>query len=375
MNRLPHLLILTSKTGGGHVSLAESLADLLADDFTGSVVDPQPGWIHRHYQLVSRHALWLWSAEFRLTDTPFRAQVAHRLFSRLMGPRLARLIQRENPTAILSTYPFFSYAVQQTLRSLGRWTPLVLLYSDPYSLHWAWLTVKDATLNLAPSREAHEQALAAGVMAANTQLIGWPTRRQFYAPDPEAAARCRETAGLAPERLTVFLQGGGEGSAGFAATVERILALTAPNGSAAVQLILAVGTNERLQRQFQNRPGCYVLPFTKSIAPWMACADLVMGKAGPNMLFEATTLGKPFVATTFIPGQEEGNLEMIRRYGLGWVALSASEQIGLLQRLVQSTQELAAMRESVEGYRRWNREGTAKVAPLMQDVLSRLPLG
>ncbi len=366
MTTPPHLLILTSKTGGGHVSLAESLADLLAGDFTSTVIDPQPGWIHRHYQLVSRHALWLWSAEFQISNTPRRAAIAHKLFSRFIQTRLATLIAQEQPAAILSTYPFFSYSVQQAAPAI----PLVLLYSDPRTLHSAWLTVKDAALNLAPSREAYAQALAAQVQPAQTHLIGWPTRRQFYDPDTAAAERAWAATGFRRERLTIFLQGGGEGSAGFARTVEQLLALSDGDGQPALQLILAAGTNSRLQEAFQARSGCHVLPFTKTIAPWMACADLVMGKAGPNMLFEAVTLGKPFLATTFIPGQEEGNLELIRTYGLGWVALTSEEQMALIRTLLNQPEQLAAMCASVAVYRAWNSAGIAKVRSL---VLAAIP--
>lgn len=366
MNDPRHLLILTSKTGGGHVSLAESLADLLAEDFTSSVVDPQPRWIHRHYQLVSRYAFWLWSAEFQLSNTPGRASQAHKLFSGLIRSRLRTLIAQEQPAAVLSTYPFFSYSVQKIAPHI----PLILLYSDPRSLHQAWLTVKDAALHLAPSREVHAQALAAHVNPVKTHLIGWPTRRQFYAPDPSAADWAWAETGFVRDRLTIFLQGGGEGSAGFARTVEQLLALTDLHGQPALQLILAAGTNQLLQRRFQGRPGCHVLPFTKSIAPWMACADLVMGKAGPNMLFESVTLGKPFLATTFIPGQEEGNLEMIREYGLGWVALTGGDQIGLIQSLLRQPEALREKQVSVETYRIWNQTGIAKVPNLVQAAIS-----
>jgi len=365
-----HLLILTSKTGGGHVSLAESLADLLADDFTSTIVDPQPGWIHQHYRLVSRHALWLWSAEFQLSNTPRRATTAHSLFSRLIQSRLRLLIAQEQPAAILSTYPFFSYSVQRATRAANQDIPLILLYSDPYTLHWAWLAMKDAALNLAPSREAYAQALAAQVQPERTHLIGWPTRRQFYALDTEATENAWAETGFRRDRLTIFLQGGGEGSAGFARTVEQLLALTAGDGQPALQLILATGTNSHLQRDFQGRRGCHVLPFTKTIAPWVACADLVMGKAGPNMLFEAVTLGKPFLATTFIPGQEEGNLEMIRTYGLGWVALTREEQIVLIRTLHNQPEQLAAMQASVAVYRTWNSTGVAQVRPLVQAAIS-----
>ena len=79
-----------------------------------------------------------------------------------------------------------------------------------------------------------------------------------------------------------------------------------------------------------------------------------MGKAGPNTLFESVTLGKPFVATAYIPGQEKGNLEFIRRHKLGWVALTAEEQQNLLTTLIADPAELQAMTAFVAEYRQQN---------------------
>ena len=87
MLRQKNILILTSKTGGGHISLAEALRDLLVEDIQAgdrenekdtkgkkvpviTIVDPQPSFFQLHYRVVSRYALWLWAAEFRFFDTP-----------------------------------------------------------------------------------------------------------------------------------------------------------------------------------------------------------------------------------------------------------------------------------------------------------------
>src|SRR5207244_8557633 len=107
-----------------------------------------------------------------------------------------------------------------------------------------------------------------------------------------------------------------------------------------------------------GRRRVHLLPFTQHIAPLMAAAEVVMGKAAPNVLFEAVTLGKPFIATTFIPGQEAGNLGFIRQHGLGWVALSAPEQQALARRLMAEPHRLSAMRASTLAYRQWNTAAT-----------------
>src|SRR5215207_7866143 len=136
------------------------------------------------------------------------------------------------------------------------------------------------------------------------------------------------------------------------------------------QIILAVGTNQRLGERFRGAPGVRVIPYTPMIAPLMASADVVIGKAGPNTLIEATMLGKPFIATTYIPGQEEGNLTFIQRHGLGWAALGMREQRQLVERLIAMPTQIAEMRASVERYRTWNAAATELIATVVSAAIS-----
>ena len=101
----------------------------------------------------------------------------------------------------------------------------------------------------------------------------------------------------------------------------------------------------------------------------MAAADIVMGKAGPNILFESVTLGKPFLATSYIRGQETPNLDFIRRYGLGWVALEYQEQRALLSRLVEGSPEFQEVCKSVELYRNWNMQAVKQIPALVEALL------
>ncbi|HZR42669.1 MAG TPA: glycosyltransferase [Ktedonobacteraceae bacterium] len=359
----PTILILTSKTGGGHVSLAESLRNQLVNDYKIHILDPQPHFFHLHYRLVSRYALWLWSAEFQLADTPRRALQAHRIFTRLVARPLAAALKQMQPDLVITTYPFLTYEVMQVLKKTRCHVPFVMLFTDPNGVHASWLTERGAAATLAPTRETYAQALSVGFAPERLHQVGWPVREQFYRVDPSQRAQTLAELGLDPARFTVFLQGGGEGAAQFGRTVERVLAINAP-----LQVILATGTNQALLARFQSVKNLYALPFTSEIAPFMAAADVIMGKAGPNMLFESVTLGKPFIATAYIPGQEEANLEFIRRHKLGWVALSAEQQQTLLARLAAQGPELQAMTSTVNSYRQWNIRSTEAIVPIIRDL-------
>src|SRR6266536_477858 len=361
-----NILLLTSRTGGGHVSLAEALRDRLERDYTLEIVDPQPRFFHLHYRLVSRYALWLWSAEFRLSDTSQKALFAHRLFTRLVAGELTRVIERVQPTMIITTYPFLTYEVMQVLTKINAHIPFVMLFSDPNGVHASWLTERRATAVLATTRETYEQARAAGFAPQRLYSVGWPVRRQFSRAASETLrGEMLKRLGLNPARFTLFLQGGGQGAAQFGRTVERVLGI-----SPDLQVILATGTNRPLLTHFKSVRNLYALPFTKEIAPFMAAADVIMGKAGPNILFESVTLGKPFIATAYIPGQEQANLEFIQRHQLGRVALDAEQQSALLLKLLANRNEQQALAATVNAYREWNATANDAIMPLLKNLLT-----
>ncbi len=385
-----NILILTSKTGGGHVSLAEALCDLIKNDAQASseendkdtkdtkapaitIVDPQPGFFHLHYRLVSRYALWLWAAEFQFFDVPRRAQLAHRVFTHLVRRQINSLLDNVRPNLIITTYPFLSYEVMRTLEQRASKVPLVLLFSDANGVHAAWLTERHAAATFATTRETYEQALATGLPPERVHLVGWPVRAQFsraYMAGREAQKEQLTHFNLAPNRFTVFLQGGSEGAAHVDRTIENVLALRGVTGN--LQVILATGTNSTLLERYKNVRNLVALPYTKEIAPFMAAADVVMGKAGPNTLFESVMLGKPFIASAYIPGQEYANLSFIQRHGLGWVALQPRDLRSLLNTLIHDTGQLSAMSATVNTYRQWNAEANQRVVPLIRSlVLSR----
>jgi UDP-N-acetylglucosamine:LPS N-acetylglucosamine transferase len=364
---MPKLLILTANTGGGHVSLAEALRDLLADACDAEIVDPYPAIVRLHYRLVSRHAPAIWAAEYALSDTPRSALAAHKLAAIALNRRLAALLRRGDYDLVLSTFPFLSYEAVRAIRSLARPIPFVMLPSDPDRLHATWLTERGAAATFAPTRETYAQMLAAGFAPERLHLTGWPVRRQFCDAARESRAATLARLGLDPHCFTLFVQGGGEGSAGFARSVEIALA-AAPDR---IQIILATGTNRGLAERFSGAARVRAIPFTRTIAPLMAAADVVLGKAGPNALFEAVMLGKPFVATTYIPGQERANLAFIQSHGLGWVALDAPAQRQLLAALAANPGLLRSMEASVRRYCEWNAAAVASIPELVGGLVTR----
>ena len=63
------------------------------------------------------------------------------------------------------------------------------------------------------------------------------------------------------------------------------------------------------------------LGFITNMAEYMVAADLLISKAGPGTIAEAAAVGLPVLLTSFLPGQEEGNVDVViqNKFG-GFVA-------------------------------------------------------
>lgn len=361
-------MIVTSATGGGHISLAHSLQDMFAQDYETHIVDPHPHFVHQYYTWAGRHSLKFWGASYKYSDNEKSALRLHHVLTQLVRKQLRICIERVQPQLIVTTHTLISYEIAQVCRRLGQNIPLVFQLSELECVHSTWLTLKNASAYLTPTREILAQARARGIAESRLHLSGFPVRQQFLRDYTERRADLLASFGLDPAAFTIFLQGGAEGAAGLQRTVKAMLA--AQGAGRAVQILLAVGTNKPLAQRFSGIPHVKIVPFTREIAPYMAAADIISGKAGPNFLAEAVMLGKPFLATGFIPGQEQPNLAFLRRHNLGWVCLERPAQQALVAKLVSDPSHMAETLASVQAYRAWNGRANGQIRVVIESLLS-----
>ena len=362
----PTILILTALTGGGHLSLALALQDILSEDYETHIVDPQPGIFRQYYTYAGRHSSRLWGLGYKYSDNEKAALRLHKTLTLLVQQRLYRLTELIKPRLIITTHTLVSYEIAHVLVQQRASTPLVFQFSELEEVHATWLTVKNADAYLVPTREIFTQARAQGINESRLHLTGMPVRRQFLEEYKTSRAETLARLGLDSAVFTVFLQGGAEGAAGLASMVKSILSVASP-----VQIILAVGTNKQLAMRFSGIARMRVLPFTQTIAPYMAAADVIIGKAGPNFIAEAMILEKPFLATSFIPGQEAPNLTFLERHNLGWVCLEPVAQHHLLAKLASDPAALAEKVNNIRVYRAWNMQANQGIYPVIAGLISR----
>ena len=138
------------------------------------------------------------------------------------------------------------------------------------------------------------------------------------------------------------------------------------NSKKPIQVIFACGKNKTLYSTIKtlskavkianpkNKAKIIPLAFTKDIHLYLQAADLIIGKAGPNLLFESVATHTPFLATTHVSGQEDGNLDIIKEYNLGYVEENMARSIKLIKNIIDQPKILKQFQPSLKKMATYN---------------------
>ncbi len=322
-----HALILTVGYGEGHRAAARAFAehwvqrgysstvrDTLAEAPTARLYD----WSCAYYRFCVRHAPLLWDLTYHHTESTDLARVVRGAIFRPTLRTLAAVIEQEKPDLIVCTYPLYGYLLD-LLRERGvKLPPYLMLVTDAIAMSRPWLR-SQADLWCVLDEHSQRIALDRYALPETRLCVAALPIAPSFAPSQHAQTEDYSIlyAAQAPlhqvrDELSTLLTHAAQyritilGGAKHA-IIERWLEAYSPEQRRYVTLIQHSAEMDRLFREHQ----------------------LYIGKAGAATVFEAYQSGLPLLINFALPGQEQGNLELITldRTGLyaeGGAALGAA---------------------------------------------------
>ncbi|MEX1119963.1 MAG: hypothetical protein WEB60_14345 [Terrimicrobiaceae bacterium] len=323
---MPRILILTASMGEGHNTAARNIREALLAECEGPidvlVADPYT----RTNPVVNK--LMQKGYTMAINKYPRAWKVVFDLLSRRgvvegMGPLLSELtagvrsmIDEFQPDLIASTYPVFSFIVAKIRKQdPAMVAPLYTMVTDSTMINSAWyrcpcdgfLVADEATARVLRNDRVPEELI---------HTLGFPVSMAFEkltpAPHP----------GLGPWKV-IFFPGG---VANRAISTLRRLAMI-PN----LSVTAITGRRQAIFDALQSAQ----LPTHGELVGWtdqmpelMASHHLFIGKAGGATVQETIAAMVPFLVSHVVPGQEEGNIALIERSGIGTLATGNPERIG-----------------------------------------------
>ncbi len=355
------VLILTAGFGEGHNAAARALAaacDAAAGPGTALVADifalASPrlnAVVRRSYLGLINRAPRAWSAAYAWIDRSTILPGGLWMLARETR-LLDRLIARERPAVICSTYPVYAFMLERLAANGRVLSPHFNIVTDSISINSLWWRAPCAGWFL-PNEDSADVLRRAGIDDARLHVRGFPVTDFFSAHAGEFSPPALADAGAVPRVLYII----NSGTRGAAETARRLLTATD------WEITCAVGRDEPLRRQLlplaaaRRRPAT-ILGWTDQIPRLLMTHHAVVSKAGGATTQESIAARCPMIVNQIVPGQEEGNYELLRRHGAGTLAETPDAVVAALHR---------AFAEEGRIWRAWR----AALAPLARPDAAR----
>lgn len=333
----PTALIFT--TSEGHYSLSKAVEAELEKKYTViEVKDSMP--MGHGYVFLYRWFPHLFKFPYLLSKQSQLTTASKMVYNQRRTAKFKAFIEQHQPEVCVSTY----FMCTHTLVSLKKFFSFTVIniVANPRTLHPLEFCEEAINCVFDETALAEAKKLAPTV---DTRVTGWFVRPEFEASfDRE---KVRQQLHLDPDLLTITIVAGSEGNHKALSILPHIIKLNKP-----VQVIVICGSNSILLSQVKkiaaknhSQVKVVVLGFTTELAQYLQAADLVVGKAGPNTLFETVATETPFFAISHIAGQEDGNLDIIKEYQLGYVEENIEEAVKLLKEIIDQPEKLAIFKK------------------------------
>lgn len=383
--RIP-LLFLVPETGGGHRSAALAVREALDRDYPGQfdvvVCDPLTGkgapWMARRvarlYGPVTRWAPRAWGSLYRFSDSERAVRALQATLFSGTGQVIRAAIDDVQPAVVVSFHALTTEPAVKAACAAQNRPAVVTVVTDVVSVHQAWRS-GSADCIVAPSAPVASRFRLDGVAGDRVFETGLPVAAGLT-PGPlfwPQRAELRQALGVGERAFVVVVTGGAEGTGRLG---RQVRALT-KCGLEDLEVIAICGRNrgvERKLRRLQARCGparLVVKGLVNNMADWLRCADVVVTRAGPGTLAEATCAGAALLVTSHLPGQEEGNAEMVVAAGAARPAPTPRALVREIEQLHEHPVELRTMRKASA---RLGRPGAAgDAATLLAALASPMP--
>lgn len=326
--------ILTAGYGDGHNTAARSVAEALERLCPGESVEV--------CDLVSEampRTAAVTKALYQQAITHFPA--AWRVTYDLMGKRsvtgpdsmwqtglinhLRRQLAEKQPRLIISTYPLYPVLLE-TLARQQKVPPLCTVITDSITVNRIWV-MSSSDLFCVADEETKKVVVDFGVPESKIRVTGFPVSLAFTEPLPEQPPHAGARILYLPSTTGRHV----------AATLEALRPLLLAGN----KLTLPVGKHASrlyhiLRRLTDSLPpeAVEIIGWTKRIPEFLRTHDVVICKAGGAILHEVLAAKIPAVIDYVVPGQEEGNAELLTKIDGGVVTRTPKQTAAAVESIL-----------------------------------------
>lgn len=373
------ILIFTATEG--HLSLAKAIKQILEANFKITIINLFSTKRHSLYTPFYRFFPSLFKVPYKIGEQK-QIQKGVKIFAgQWLFKKIKEHIKKIQPDLIISTQLFYNPAIAKFLDYQKDPIPFLNIVANPWAIHPLELSLK-VDFNLVYDKKGVKIGQKNKIPGKKLLAIGWPIRKEFY--QRYSLAKIRGQLGFRKDVFTLLICGGSEGTNMILKIIPALFIVKQP-----LQIIVVCGTNKTLYKTASslkkfiphlskingfhklNNLKIKIFAFSNRLPQFINLSDLVMGKAGPNLLFETVAQKKPFFAICHISGQEDANLDLIKKKKLGLVEENALKATKLLKKIIKNPKMLNQFQKPIERERNYNQKAAGNLVNLVRSLLAK----
>ena len=342
-------LIVSLSTGGGHASVANSLAEKLRDKgdevmvidlFKEINAKGLHTFICEGYNLIATRVPQLYETIYRAGNKPIIARGSFDLTRRLSQKKILDFLQIFDPDVIVAVHPIATdilggmkqkgYIKKQKIVSVITDYLAHFVYVHKHKYIDAYFVGSDVTVR---------DLLGRGVDENKIYPYGIPIKKEFYTPKNK----------LKNHVFTILVMGGSLGSKNMSSVIKKLLEV-----NARLKIVVVCGRDEELKSKMDKFVGAdpekevSVYGFTNKVHELMDEADLLISKPGGASVTEALMRRIPMIIPYMLGGQEKENRDYLIEEDVAiWVS-NIKEISGIVTKLINEPEILQQMEANMD---------------------------
>ncbi len=348
----------------GHATLSSAFADLLKKN-GWNVTEVKYHSNSKIHSWLHRHSIWF----MRLISKPLLHPAMVPIEKKLLTLRYKKFIKwhldKNKPNLVVSTFYLLNPSIEFWKEKNN--FKFINVLTDPNTfLPLNPSVTADTNFVFDKNQENKLQTLYPNI---KTTIIGWLTQNRFK--KETNTEKIRKQLKITATLPTLLFS---SGSLGNQFSSNLILFLL--NQNLPCQILFVTGSNTKLKKKVESFGKWFpnskikitTFEYVENMNELMAASDLVIGKAGPNTLFESVLSLKPFLATNYGGTQESGNIELIKKAQLGYTAKHIFDATKILDTILKNPRELDRFKKPLQEMKNYLLQSDTKVLKAIEKI-------
>jgi UDP-N-acetylglucosamine:LPS N-acetylglucosamine transferase len=298
----------------------------------------------RYWDLALRYPPLI-NAFYSGADNPFTIKILDRILGVSVLPRFAAYLEREKPDLIVSTYFSFTHYLELFKRVGQIDTICVVLNPEPFDAHQIWFS-NAFDWSMVFSEASREKIVKQGIPARKLKVFPFPIKPSYtLRREPKETLRAR--LGIARDPFTFLFFFGAEGTG---PVVKYLNAMREKKLDVQVVVLCGkdTGLYARLQRMAREFAPVRIIVggYVPNLPDYIAASDVVVGKSGPNQVFETLIQERPIIISSFL-ANERCTSDWVLANKLGWLCRTPGQFGQLAARVSHRPQILEQYRQNI----------------------------